>query len=229
MVMHFISMCVDGSMAVPVGRIQTRYCESSDDVCLAVEAEYSLPPKYSFGRDGYGCLRTGWVRYGGQTRVAVQGSPGVRCTGVRVGADCKGRVSQAMPADDHSFCRENFYARVFNDILLPDVSRFTPGFCGGSVVSSCQAAGPGKPAKRDCHVRAGIHGGRGLDSLCIFSSADPPRSRGEEVTTPPRTPPPGTNSAIKGVVRRRPYGRMLESLKRFRITSLIRFQSCNAS
>lgn len=76
MVMHFISMCVDGSMAVPVGRIQTRCCESSDDVCLAVEAEYSLPPKYSFGRDGYGCLRTGWVRYGGQTRVAVQGARG---------------------------------------------------------------------------------------------------------------------------------------------------------
>lgn len=58
-------------MAVSVGRIQTRCCESSDDVCLTVEAEFSLPLKYSFGRDGCGCLRTGWVRYGVQTRVAV--------------------------------------------------------------------------------------------------------------------------------------------------------------
>lgn len=49
MVTRFISVGADGSMAVPVGRIQTRCCESSDDICFAVEAEYSLPPKCGVG------------------------------------------------------------------------------------------------------------------------------------------------------------------------------------
>jgi len=77
----------------------------------------------------------------------------VHRTGVRVGADCKGGVPQAMLADDHSFCRQNCTLEFLMPCCSLMMAHSHADFAGARalVVSPCPAAGPSKPAKRDCH------------------------------------------------------------------------------